>query len=83
MKIYLDTSVFSHYFDNHPIFFPATVQLFKEIDDGKFEAFTSVYVVDELKVSESPKRDNMLSLLQAFNVKVLPENGLANEIASS
>ena len=47
-KIYLETTLFNFYFDTERDAHNATVKLFEEITTGKYEAFTSRYVVDEL-----------------------------------
>jgi predicted nucleic acid-binding protein len=56
MKIYLETSIFNRYFDVDPILHPATVQLFNEISSGQFILYTSVYVIEELKLAPLEKK---------------------------
>jgi predicted nucleic acid-binding protein len=51
MKIYLETTIFNRYFDVDPILHPATLQLFKEIESGKFQPYTSVFVIEELEAA--------------------------------
>jgi hypothetical protein len=46
MKIYLETTIFNRYFDVEREAYLATVQLFNEIKAGKFDPYTSVYVID-------------------------------------
>jgi len=71
-RIYIETTLFNFYFDtDRGILHEATVQLFKEIAAGKYEAFTSEYVVDELKDAPAEKRDKMLKLIEEYEVKVL------------
>jgi len=49
LKIYLETTLFNHYFDeDRGLAHDSTVALFEEIAVGKYEAFTSLYVIDEL-----------------------------------
>jgi predicted nucleic acid-binding protein len=81
MKIYLETSVFNYYFDTERDAHPATVQLFKEIKAGKFEAYTSLLVIRELGKARKDKRDKMLSLISQYNILVLPENDNAVHLA--
>ena len=64
-RIYLETTVFNHYFDTDREAHVATVALFKEIKAGKYEAFTSVYVTDELEKASEPKKSKMLALRAA------------------
>jgi len=46
-KIYLETTLFNFYFDEDRDAHADTVKLFKEIFLGKYEAFTSRYVIDD------------------------------------
>ena len=62
-KIYLETTMFNYYFDADRDAHADTVKLFKEIRSGKYEAYTSAYVMDELIESDEPKRSNMLALI--------------------
>jgi predicted nucleic acid-binding protein len=66
-KIYLETTLFNFYVDEdkgdaHKY----TVKLFKEIAAGKYEAFTSDYVTDELIRAPEEKRNKMLNLFSKF-----------------
>ena len=62
-KIYIETTVFNHYFDTDREAHAATIALFGEIKAGKYDAYTSVYVTDELVMASEPKRSKMLSLI--------------------
>ena len=70
-KIYLETTVFNHYFDTDREAHVATVKLFKEIQIGKYEAYTSLYVTDELGDAQEPKRSNMLDLIKQYQIAIL------------
>ena len=70
-KIFLETTVFNHYFDTDREAHAATVKLFKEIQADKYDAYTSAYVVEELEDAKEPKRSNMLALILECNIKVL------------
>ena len=71
-RIYLETTLFNFYFDEDRGFaHEATVALFGEIASGKYEAFTSAYVLDELAQAPAEKRDKMMGLLAQYNVTVL------------
>ena len=52
-KIYLETTLFNYYFDKDRDAHADTVTLFEECASGKYEAFTSVYVIDELEDAPS------------------------------
>ena len=68
-KIYLETTVFNHYFEPTREEYNATRKLFEEIRQGKFEAYTSILVVQELKKTpKETKRENMLNLIKEYNI---------------
>ncbi|MDR1705403.1 MAG: hypothetical protein LBS19_12055 [Clostridiales bacterium] len=82
LKIYLETTLFNFYFDNDRGFaHGSTVALFKEIADGKYKAFTSSYVIDELNQAPAEKRSKMLGLLVKYNIAVLNYNDDAKALA--
>jgi len=77
-RIYIETTIFNRYFDiEHGEINKATIQLFAEIKAGKFDAYTSEYAVNELKIASEPKRSKMLALIKEFKIEVL---GGSNEI---
>jgi len=82
LKIYLETTMFNHYFDKDRDAHADTVKLFEEIRTGKYEAYTSAYVTDELVKAEEPKRSNMLALITEYGVTVLDTADKAQELAS-
>ena len=67
-KIYLETTLFNYYFDTDKDAHTATVQLFKEIGAGKYQAFTSGMVVEELLQAPSEKSDKMMALVDEYDV---------------
>ena len=81
-KIYLETTLFNYYFDDDRGFaHDSTVTLFKEIAAGKYQAFTSRFVVDELNDAPEAKRDKMLSLIGEHNIPILENTDEAVRIA--
>lgn len=80
-KIYLETTIFNYYFDADRDAHADTVKLFKEIKSGKYEAYTSIYVTNELIEAEEPKRSNMLALITEYNITVLPASEEARNLA--
>jgi predicted nucleic acid-binding protein len=81
-KIYLETSVFNFYFaDDAPDKREDTLRLFEEIRQGKYEPYTSDYVVDELSLCEEPKQSMMKNLLDEFSVLTLPMDSEAEALA--
>ena len=81
-RIYLETTLFNYYFDTDRDANADTVTLFHEIQAGKYEAYTSIYVTDELNKAEEPKRSNMLSLINEYNITVLPASDEADRLAT-
>ena len=80
-RIYLETTIFNHYFDTNREAHTATVKLFKEIKAGKYDAYTSLYVTDELSDAQEPKRSSMLALIGEYEIKVLDVSDEATYLA--
>ena len=81
-KIYLETTLFNHYFDeDRGLAHESTVTLFREIAAGKYEAFTSTYVTDELENAPDDKRDKMIGLIAKYDIAVLAPTDEAVRIA--
>lgn len=81
-KIYLETTIFNYYFDVERDAHPDTVKLFEEIEAGKYLAFTSRYVIDELSKAPEEKRKKMLSLIKRSKITVLDTSNEAESLAS-
>jgi len=83
-SIYLETTVFNYPFaDDAPQYQAATLQLFDEIKAGKFKAYTSDYVVQELeRTKDTEKRERMLAFISNYNIIVLPGNEEAKNLAN-
>jgi rRNA-processing protein FCF1 len=55
-KIYLETTLFSFYFsDDSPEKRCDTIKLFEEIKEGRYDPYTSQYVVEELEQAPEQK----------------------------
>ena len=80
-KIYLETTLFNYYFDTERDAYKPTVKLFDEIKSGKFEAYTSSYVVDEIEKAFEPKRTSMLNLIKECKIILLPIEKEAERLA--
>jgi len=70
-KIYLETTMFNYYFDEDRDAHADTVTLFEECAAGKFEPYTSDYVIDELEQAPTDKRDKMIALVERYNITAL------------
>ena len=70
------------YFDTDREAHADTVKLFKEIAAGKYEAFTSRFVIDGLNDAPEPKRDKMLRLIGEHDIPILENTDEAVRIAN-
>jgi len=82
LKVYLETTLYNFYVDeDRGDAHTDTVRLFKEIAAGKYEAYTSDYVTDELQLAPPEKRDKMIALYSEYNIKVLEPETEASRLA--
>jgi len=70
-RIYLETTMFNYYFDVDRDGHEDTVKMFKAIDAGKYEAYTSEYAMIELRNAKDPKRSDMLALTEKYRIVIL------------
>ena len=80
-KIYLETTLFNYYFDKDRDAHADTVRLFKDVAAGKYEAYTSQVVIDELKKAQEPKRGKMLALIPEYGIPILETSDVAGRLA--
>jgi len=80
-KIYLETTLFNYYLDGDRDAHADTVRLFGEIRAGKYEAYTSETVTDELDKAPSPKREMMSDLIKRYGITTLALNDIIDELA--
>ena len=80
-KIYIETTLFNFYFDTDREAHSATVRLFEDIALGKYEAFTSDYVINELEETQGDKREKMIALVEQYGIAVLILNNEAERLA--
>ncbi len=71
LRLYFETTVFNYYFDSERDGHEDVVKLFEAVKDGRFEGYTSDYVVQELKRAPEPKRTNMLNLIDTYSLTML------------
>ena len=82
-KIYLETTLFNFYFDEDRDAHADTVRLFEDITAGKYIAFTSLYVIDELEGASDEKREKMIALIRRYGITVLSLNKEAEQLADA
>jgi len=80
-RIYLETTLFNYYFDEDRDAHADTVTLFEECASGRFEPYTSSYVINELEDAPSEKRDRMITLVTKYNIAVLDANAESDALA--
>jgi predicted nucleic acid-binding protein len=81
-RIYLETTLFNFYVDEDRGFVhDSTVALFQECAAGKYKAFTSRYVIDELAAAPAPKCDELLRLVSEYGIPILESTEEAATLA--
>ena len=81
MKLYLETTMFNYYFDTERDGHADTVRLFEKIRAGEYEAYTSIYALEELEDAPEPKRNQMLALIDEYKITVLPVTNESDQLA--
>ena len=82
LKIYLETTLFNFYVDEERGFaHDSTISLFSEIAVGKYEAFTSAAVIEELAKAEPEKYEKMSSLIRQYGINILALSDEADRLA--
>jgi predicted nucleic acid-binding protein len=71
LRLYLETTIFNYYFDAERDGHGDTIKLFDAISAGEYEAYTSEYVMIELRSAPNPKRNNMLALAEKRGLIIL------------
>ena len=80
-KIYIETTMFNYYFDCEREAHLHTVKLFEELRSGRYEPYTSEYVLQELRRAPEPKRGAMLRLIGDFEIAVFDVDAEAERLA--
>jgi len=80
-KVYLETTLFNFYINKDRDAHTDTVKLFDEIAAGKYEAFSSTYVTEELENAPEEKREKMFGLISKYDITILAPNDEAVRIA--
>ena len=71
LKIYIESTLFNYYFDIDRDGHEDTVRLFEAIRAGEYEAYTSEYVMIELRDAKDPKKSDMLALVEEYGITIL------------
>jgi len=83
MKIYIETTIFNRFLENNRDYNAETKELFGKIVRNEVEAYSSAYVIEELDRAPEPKRTEMLSLIQKYNITVLEIDERAYDLAET
>lgn len=81
LRIYLETTVFNRYFEGGREYAAESNALFKKVEAGEIEAYTSTAVLDELANAPEPKRSEMLELVSRFGISALEVDEQAYALA--
>jgi predicted nucleic acid-binding protein len=80
-RVYLETTLFNYYFDDDRDAHADTVRLFEDIGAGKYKAYTSLYVINELENAPSEKAEKMIALIGRYGITVLALSPEAEQLA--
>jgi len=80
-KVYLETTLFNYYFDEDRDAHTDTVTLFEECASGRFEPYTSLYVIDEIADAPNEKREKMMALIERYGLTVLSASDEVDHLA--
>jgi predicted nucleic acid-binding protein len=82
LKLFIDTSVFNFNVDGKQGQKQReTERLFAAIEAGRYEAYTSAAVVDELEAAPQTKRDAMAALVERYVKQVFDPDADAHRLA--
>ena len=81
-KIYLETTLFNHYFDTRtPNYHDDTRALFEACAERIFKPYTSQHVIDELEAAPPEKYDRMFNLTKQYDITILDPSDDADDLA--
>ena len=80
-KIYLETTIINFYLDTDRDAHLHTVNLFGDIKAGKYEAYTSRIVIEEIEKTIGDKKGKMLEVIAEFNLPILETSVEAENLA--
>jgi hypothetical protein len=68
IKAYIETTIFNRYFETGRDYNKETQSLFEKISKNEIEAYSSVYVLEELDKAPEPKRSEMINLISKYKI---------------
>ncbi len=84
MKVYLETTIFNRFLENGREYNAETKLLFgKILRKEEIEAYSSLYVLDELDKAPEPKRSQMIHLISEYNIPTLEVDQRVYDLAET
>jgi hypothetical protein len=80
-RIYLETTVFNRFLEDNREYYIETRELFNKILQNEIDAYSSVYVIEELDKAPEPKRSELLNLVSKYEITVLEIDQRAYDLA--
>ncbi|MCL1813133.1 MAG: hypothetical protein FWG29_06375 [Treponema sp.] len=80
-RIYLETTVFNRFLEDNREYYIETKELFNKILQNEIDAYSSVYVIEELDKAPEPKRSELLNLVSKYEITVLEIDQRAYDLA--
>jgi predicted nucleic acid-binding protein len=82
LKVYLETTIFNRFLEESRDYHIETRKLFDKILGNEIQAYSSAYVIEEIDKASEPKRSEMLSLIQKYNIAVLKIDQRAYDLSN-
>ena len=83
IKVYIETTIFNRYFETGRDYNIETQSLFEKISKNEIDAYSSVYVLEELDKAPEPKRSEMINLISKYKITVLEIDQRAYDLAET
>lgn len=82
LKLYLDTSIFNFAIsDQMPDYRQATLKLFQQIKDQRYEGFISKIVIQEIMKADPKKAEQLMKEVKTLGVESLADNAEIDQLA--
>ena len=83
-KLFIETTVFNFYFEGkHGKKQKDAIRLFYEIAKGRYDAYTSEAVIDELKAAPEEKREQMKALSEKYMKEIIKTTAEAQDLTKA
>jgi hypothetical protein len=83
LKVYLETTIFNRFIETGRDYTVETRILFEKILKNEIDAYSSVYVLEELDKASEPKRSEMINLVSKYKITVLEIDQRAYDLAET